>query len=59
MRDSIVIDKSFYEASKDLKPGDFKNFWLSIYEYAFDGKEPEYTTGILKATLAANRYKFS
>lgn len=38
--DSCVIYKSFVNATKEMQPKDFKEFWMAAFEYALDGKEP-------------------
>lgn len=39
--DSVVIYRSFVEASKALAPEEFKECWMKIFEYALDEEEPD------------------
>lgn len=41
MRDSVVIYKSFHQASKMLKPEEYKELWVALFEYALEDIEPE------------------
>lgn len=40
MRDSLVIYRSFYEASKNMTPEEFKELWVNLLQYALDDEEP-------------------
>jgi len=39
--ESVVIYKSFVDATQCLPPKDYKEFWTAIFEYALEGKEPD------------------
>lgn len=41
MRDSFIVYRSFYEASKNLPAQDYKEFWNSLLAYALDEEEPK------------------
>ena len=50
MRDSVVFYKSFWEAIRDLSEEDQLKAYNAIFDYAFDGKEPE-GSGIASAVF--------
>lgn len=48
-RESFVFYRSFYEATKDLEPVDYKSAVNAIVQYALNGTIPEDTTPIANA----------
>lgn len=48
MADSVKIFQSFYEATKDESPEDFKASWCALFEHAFNGADDTGLTGAAK-----------
>ena len=48
MADSVKIFESFYEATKDESPEDFKASWCALFEHAFNGADDTGLTGAAK-----------
>lgn len=48
MNDSVVVYRSFVEASKMMQPDEFKEYWMALFAYALEDQEPE----DIKSTLA-------
>ena len=65
MRESVVFYKSFYEAIKELPEEQQAHLYNAVFQYQFDGKEPELESGIeqamwkiIKPLLMANNERF-
>ena len=51
MNDSLVFYKSFYDALREFKPGERAQVYDAIFQYVFDGKEPELRGGCKAAWI--------
>lgn len=65
MRESVVFYKSFYEAIKELPTEQQAHLYNAVFQYQFDGEEPELENGIeqamwkiIKPLIMANNERF-
>lgn len=45
-RESVVIYRSFHEASKLLSPEEYKELWVNLFDYSLDGDIPEFESAL-------------
>lgn len=48
-KDSFVFYRSFYDAAKNIPKDSQLELYSALFEYAFNGEEPEFSDGIAKA----------